>query len=72
MFYFLRLSYNEINNLSINESLIIMNKLKWYRIFFENKILYVLLRIVNRFLNSFKIFFELFEKRKLYFNDIIV
>lgn len=72
MFYFLRLSYNEINNLSINESLIIMNKLKWYRNVCENKILYVLLRIVNRFLNSFKIFFELFEKRKLYFNDIIV
>lgn len=53
MFYFLRLSYNEINNLSINESLIIMNKLKWYRNVCENKILYVLLRIVNMCLNSF-------------------
>lgn len=49
-----------------------MNKLKWYRNFFENKIPYVSLRIANRFLNSYKIFFELSEKRKLYFNDTIV
>lgn len=61
MFYFPRSSHNEINNLSINESLIIMNKLKWYRNVCENKIPYVSLRIANMCLN------KLSEKKKTVF-----
>lgn len=60
MFYFPRSSHNEINNLSINESLIIMNKLKWYRNVCENKTPYTVCfvedckYVFEQFLNPFQ------------------
>lgn len=66
IFYFPRSSHYEINNSSINESLIIMYKLKWYRNVCKN----IRCRMFRwGWQIGFKISFKLFEKRKPYFND---